>query len=80
MHPTLEKIAAEAAKDNQSEKLVLIDDIIRAKKLLWAMGETKHNEFLTPSAAGELFNILYDYNHEQLTLIRDKYGNQLTNL
>ena len=80
MTPTLEKIAAEAAQENTSERLVLIDDIVRAKKLLWAMGKTQHNEFLTPSAAGKLFDTLYDYDHEQLTLIRDKYSKQLETL
>ncbi|MFA7287621.1 MAG: hypothetical protein WC055_01960 [Melioribacteraceae bacterium] len=62
----LRQCVEEEKQDRLNEKLILIQDIIRAKKTLWAFGYTQHNEFLTDSAAGKLFDYLYDCTIEVL--------------
>lgn len=80
MNTKLEIIMAEAIQDNRAEKLILIDDIVRAKKFLFASGQRQHNEFILPDTAGKLFDTLYEYNHDQLTAIRDGYTNQINQI
>lgn len=80
MNTKLEILMAEAIQDNRAEKLCLIDDIVRAKKFLFAQGRKEHNEFILPDTAGKLFDTLYEYNHDQLTAIRDGYTNQINQI
>lgn len=72
--------AAEEQDNQEKEKLVLIDDIVRVKKVLFGQGELQHSEFMNNKAAGELFDDLYDMDIPSLILLRDLYGKQATNL
>jgi hypothetical protein len=80
MNSQLNTIMADAIDENRAEKLCLIDDIIRVKKLLFARGETQHNEFIRANTAGELFNALYDTSIKDLTTMRNKYCDQITQI
>lgn len=73
MKSRLEAINTEAQDENRKEKLCLIEDITKLKKLLYGMGETHHNEFLNEDKAAELWLKLYDMDMTQLTLINKSY-------
>jgi len=72
--------AAEKQYNEELEKLVLIDDIVKVKKVLFGQGELQHSEFMNDNAAGQLFDDLYDMDLPSLILLRDLYGKQATNL
>lgn len=67
MSPKIKNVMAEAIQENRSEKLVLIDDIVRAKKFLFGQGQKQHNEFLFKDKAGNLFDELYELSIEDLS-------------
>lgn len=69
----LETLLDEAIDENRKEKILLIEDITKAKTLLFGLGETQHNEFQNTDSAAELWLELYDMDFDQLTLIRDGY-------
>ncbi len=73
LNQTIEKNTS----DLMNEKLIMIDDIIRIKRSLYGFGYTQHNEFLTDSAAGQLFNELYDMDLNQLQLVNAGYEKQV---
>ena len=73
MNTQLETLLDEAIDENRKEKLCLIEDITKAKILLFGLGETQHNEFQNTDSAAELWLELYDMDFDQLTLIRDGY-------
>ncbi len=56
-----------------NERLCLIEDIMKAKKLLFGLGKTEHNEFLSNESAGELFNELYDLPADSLRVTMGYY-------
>lgn len=62
----IENVMAEAIQENRTEKLVLIDDIVRAKKFLFGQGQKQHNEFLFKDKAGKLFDELYELSIDEL--------------
>lgn len=76
----LREAHAENIAEQKSEKLFLIEDIVKIKKTLFAFGDTKHDEFTNEDKAGQLFNILYEYNVEQLTAILEGYTNRVNHL
>lgn len=54
----IKQILAEIAQDNRNERLILIEDIMRAKKLLCGLGKTDHHEAVTEPAT--VFDQLYE--------------------
>lgn len=64
----------ENINDLFSQKLILIEDIIRVKKLLFGLGEIIHNEFTNDDAAGKLFDTLYELDNSALELILHDYS------
>lgn len=76
----LRESVQESRQDQHFEKLLLIDDIIRVKKLLYAQGIKEHNEFLTDKGRVDLFDELYDMYIEQLQLINTGYERQINTL
>lgn len=69
----IKESAAECQQDNLNLKLCLIDDIIRVKRTMWALGDRKHNEFILPDTAAQLFDTLYDMEIPQLECIMAGY-------
>lgn len=88
MNPRLNKLMLLAiaenilnmSEDEHKEKLILIEDIFKVKKLLFGLGDNRHDEFMTDKASGELFNELYDYNLVQLNIIYSGYQIQVNQL
>ena len=77
MTTALLAIKAEAEQENKNYKLVLIDDIIRAKKFLYGQGRLQHNEFLNDKAAADLFDELYDLDILCLEIVYKSYEKQM---
>lgn len=73
MNNNLDTLLDEAIDENRKEKILLIEDITKAKKLLFGLGETQHNEFQNEDSAANLWLDLYENDFQQLTLIRDGY-------
>lgn len=65
-NPRILKVLREAVAENRNEQLFLIEDIIKAKKLLFGFGYKEHNEFAVPLSAGKLFDTLYDQPIDEL--------------
>jgi hypothetical protein len=63
--------------DKKYEKLTLIDDIIRVKKMLFGFGYTQHSEFLKDETAVKLFDELYELDVEALRLVCGGYEKQV---
>jgi hypothetical protein len=80
----LTAILRQAVKENETElrheKICLIEDIMKAKKLLYGMGQIQHNEFLHPIAHAKKFDELYEFNLDQLKLVRDGYTAKINEL
>jgi len=68
-NPRIVKVLREAVQENRDEKLFIITDIIRVKKMLWGFGYHEHNEFIVPLAAGKLFDTLYDMSIDDLQVL-----------
>ena len=54
----IKQILAEIAQDNRNERIILIEDIMKAKKLLTGLGKTAHHEAVTDPPA--VFDQLYE--------------------
>lgn len=80
MTPNISKILAEAQDENRKEKICLIEDIMKAKRLLYGFGDIEHFEFLDPKAAGDLFYRLYDQPHAELKAIQKQYEDRINEL
>lgn len=61
-------------------KICLIEDICKAKKLLWALGDKIHDEFLTPEASATLFDDLYELDIVSLELTIKGYSARINEL
>lgn len=83
-NPRIKAILNEAIKENRqednSEKLFLIEDIIKVKKVLFGMGHVEHNEFLSAESAGKLFDDLYELDIIALELVLNNYSQIVTKL
>jgi len=67
MTPQIEKLLCEAVNENKAEKLCLIEDIIKQKRLLYGFGI---NEFLGSVLEPEKdFDHLYELSIESLELM-----------
>lgn len=73
----LRQVVEEGKQEDRNEKLFLIEDIIKAKRLLFGWGELQHSEFMHPNAAGQLFDMLYDMEVIQLKLIMKDYEKKI---
>jgi len=73
----LRESVAESRQEQLQERLTIIDDIVRIKKMMFGMGFSEHDEFRTNEAAGNLFNTLYEMNVQQLELVYSGYEKQL---
>ena len=79
-NPKLAMLLREAVADNHKEKICLIEDVIKAKKLLFGLGQTQHNEFLIPSEATALFDELYELDICALQIVYKEYEKQINKL
>jgi len=83
-NPKLTAILRQAVMENETElrheKICLIEDIMKAKRLLYGLGQIQHNEFLHPIANAKKFDELYEFNLQQLTLVRDGYTAKINEL
>jgi hypothetical protein len=65
-NPQIKRLLMEVMEDDRKEKITLIEDIMRAKRLLFGMGETDHQEsVLNPTAE---FDRLYDLTINELEI------------
>lgn len=64
--------------DQRKEKICIIQDICKAKKLLFGLGQDAHDEFLSDKKIVELFDELYDYDLTQLRMLNSIYADRLT--
>jgi len=79
-NPKLAVLLREAVADNHKEKICLIEDVIKAKKLLFGLGQEQHNEFLIPSEAAALFDELYELDICALQIVYKEYEKQINKL
>jgi hypothetical protein len=61
-------------------RISLIEDICNAKRLLWALGDTIHNEFMTPEASAILFDDLYELDIVSLEVTMKGYSARINEL
>jgi hypothetical protein len=61
-------------------KICLIEDICKAKRLLWAMGDTQHDEFIKPEDSARLFDELYELDVKALEIVNNGYGKRINEL
>lgn len=73
-------ILRDAVKEEKEYKIILCEDIIKAKRTLWAFGEKQHNEFLLEDTATILFDNLYDLDIPALEIINNDYGKKINEL
>jgi len=67
-------------QDQLTMKVCLIEDIMKAKRFLWAQGLTQHDEFIKEETATALFDELYDLDILPLEIINDSYGKQINEI
>lgn len=79
-NPTLTTLLREAVEEERMYKICLVEDIIKAKRCLWAFGEKQHNEFLQEATSVKLWDELYDLDVLGLIVINNNYGHQITEL
>ena len=79
-NPKLAVLLREAVADNHKEKICLIEDIMKAKKLLFGVGQTQHDEFVNPYAATMLFDELYDLDICALKIVYKGYEEQINEI
>ena len=80
-NPKLAVLLREAVVDNHKEKICLIEDVIKAKKLLFGLGQEQHNEFLIPvTIAAALFDELYELDICALQIVYKEYEKQINKL
>lgn len=72
-NPKLAAILAQSVDENRKEKLCLIEDIMKVKRLLWAQGDKQHDEFLDEDKKAELWLSLYEMDYCQLRVINAGY-------
>jgi hypothetical protein len=66
-NPQIKKLLIQVMEDDKKEKIVLIEDIMRAKRLLFGMGENEHQAaVLNPVTE---FDRLYDLTINELEII-----------
>lgn len=73
MKDNLKTLLSYSIDENRKEKLCLIEDILKVKKLLWSQGDTQHDEFLNKDKLAELWLELYDMDFCQLRIINAGY-------
>ena len=73
------EVITERIQEQEKEKLCLIEDVIKAKKLLFGLGHTQHNEFLNDKAAADLFDVLYEHDIPTLQFLLREYSQIATN-
>lgn len=81
-NPKIAMILSESVEESRqeqfNEKLILIEDIIRIKKMMFGLGFVEHDEYLDKNnAAANLFDLLYEMNLTQLELINSGYEKQV---
>jgi len=79
-NPKLAAILALSVDENRKEKACLIEDVIKVKRLLYGMGDTQHNEFLTDKTAVELYDTLHELDHTALRLAYKGYEKRVNEL
>lgn len=78
-NPRILAVLRESVAENRAEKLFIIEDIIKSKKLLFGFGYTTHDEFTTPLGAGKLFDSLYDMQTDELQDLQKDLEKQINN-
>lgn len=63
-----------------AEKVCIIEDIIKVKRFLYALGQIQHNEFKHEYTATRLFDSLYDLDINLLVVMSEKYQEKATKL
>lgn len=58
VNENLKRINQEARQENEKEKLCLIEDIFKVKRMLFGFGHPDHQD--TISHAGDIFTALFD--------------------
>jgi hypothetical protein len=79
-NPRILHILRQAVQENRQEKACLIEDVIKVKKLLYGMGDTQHNEFLTDKTAVELYDTLHELDHTALRLAYKGYEKRVNEI
>lgn len=75
-NPRLKKLLREVVMEARKEKICIIEDIIKAKKFMFGLGFTEHDEFLHDPVG--LFDRLYDLDIESLNVILSHYSKEIT--
>lgn len=73
------EVITERIQEQEKEKLCLIEDVIKVKKMLYGLGHEQHNEFLDKQAATDLFDELYDTPIQSLQFMLKEYSQIATN-
>lgn len=79
-NPRILHILRQAVQENRQEKACLIEDVIKVKKLLYGLGDTWHDEFLTDKTAVELYDTLHELDHEALRLAYKGYEKRVNEI
>jgi len=83
-NPIITAALHQVCQNKQAEetftKICLIEDIMKAKRLLFGFGQIQHNEFLTPDAHAELFDELYELDIIALEVVSNGYAQQITEI
>lgn len=75
-NPRLKHLLREAVMENRHEKICLIEDLVKAKKFLYSLGYTEHDEFIQDPVG--LFDRLYDLDITALKNILNHYSKEIT--
>mgnify|MGYP000275810509 FL=1 len=73
------EVITERIQEQEKEKLCLIEDVIKVKKMLYGMGHEQHNEFLNEQTAADLFDVLYEHDIPTLQFLLREYSQIATN-
>lgn len=75
-NPRLKKLLREAVVENRNEKICLIEDVMKAKKLLFAWNYFEHTDVITTPV--KVFDNLYELDIQSLELIKRTYERKIT--
>jgi hypothetical protein len=72
MNNNLKTLRADAIQENKTEKLDLVSDIFRLKRMLYGMGVEHHKDAIFDS--GSVFDSLYEKSMDDLQLLNNEYS------
>lgn len=84
-NPNIVRVLQESVDEHRSEelkkqKLILIEDIFKIRKRLYALGRFEYTEHLSSEKSGVLFNYLYDKSINQLNVLLKMYTFEISTI